>query len=93
MAENILHFGGARFRVNGAGQLKLTLIGLDKSTEYVMLPITMAESPGREELRYANFVSQRARLRMETTETDEVFRINRIVIFVHPLYFDFPNVD
>jgi hypothetical protein len=91
MAENILHWGGVRIRVNGSGSLNLRFIGLDNTYENVMTPLTMAASPGRQMDRLGNFVAQRARLEVKTTAINETFKINRIILFVKQMYTQYPG--
>jgi hypothetical protein len=87
--ESIVHFGGVRIRVTGVGSLKLNLESLDGVQSLDLVPMTIAS--GREKFRLSNFVSQRAFLTIETTELDEVFEINRVIVFVKPIYTDYPN--
>ena len=91
MAENILHFGGVRLRVNGTGVLRMRLIGLDDVASQTLYPLTMSLTPGREPRVLANFKSQRARLEFTTTDINEFMRIDKVVIFVKELWTDFPG--
>jgi hypothetical protein len=90
MAESILHYAGATFRINGTGFARLTLMGLDRVKQLTLGPITMATSPGFEPTRKCNFTSQRTLIRMETTDIDEYMKVNRIVLWVKELYTEFP---
>lgn len=89
--EDILHYGVVRLRVTGTGNLKLAFTGLDDVVTANLTPIVMASTPGREPRVLANFVGQRARFKVQTTEKDEVFRVNRIVIFAKPIWADYPG--
>ena len=89
--EGIVHFGAVRLRVNGAGILRPSLLSLDYVRSQTLATITMQETTDREPRVLANFKQQRAFLKLETTAINEVFRINRIVIFVKPIWTDYPN--
>lgn len=80
MAEDILHFVSAKFRVTGSGNLRATLYSLDdsRSVELKALPI---QNNGIEPTRLTNFRSQRARLKVYTTKINEHVEINRIVVY------------
>ena len=91
MAEQILHFGSITYRLNGTGSFRQTLFNLDRTQNQVLMPLTMATSPGFEPTRLCNFKQQRALLRMETTAINEYMKVNRIVYFVKPIYTQFPG--
>lgn len=81
MAENILHFGAVRFRVNGQGNMQLSLFSLDDYSTYEMKELPIVTN-GREPMRQCNFNSQRARLKISTNKINEHVKINRIVILL-----------
>lgn len=89
--ECINHYGGFRIRVKGSGSLQAQMLGLDSTPSQNLVSLTMSSAPGREPFRLANVVSQRARLIVKTTNIDEVFHINRIIIYAKPLWTDFPG--
>lgn len=91
MAENILHFGAVRLRVNGSGNLDMKFIGLDDQIENNLKPLAMSATPGKEPLVLSNFKGQRARLRLSTDAINEYMIINRVVIFVKQLYTSYPG--
>ncbi len=93
MAENILHFAGIRLRINGQGVIIPTLYSLDKIDSTIMNSMTMSTLTAREPTRLCNFVTQRAVLRLETTELNDYMKINRIIIFARPLYTQFPGLE
>lgn len=90
--QDILHFGGVRIRVNGSGNLRLRFLSLDNVQTQTLVPLTMATLPGRQPTRLANFVSQRGMLEVSTTAIDEVFRINKIILFSKPLWSEYSSV-
>lgn len=91
--ENISHFTGVRMRVTGSGSLKMTFKSLDEVEEQELVPFTMVTVTNREPFRLANFNQQRAMLEGYTTEIDETFRINRIIIPVKQIWTDYPSGD
>lgn len=91
MAGNILHFGAARLRVTGSGNLRMTLYSLDEITSYSLLPLVLQELNGREPTRLCNFSSQRAKLRIEVTAINENFSLDKITIYAKPLYTSYPG--
>lgn len=90
MSENILHINAVRIRANGLSSLKLKLIGYDQNMGSELVPLPITPHPGKSYVRLANFMDQRAQLEIKTTEKDEVFKIQRIVIYAKPIYAEFP---
>lgn len=86
----ILHFGSVRYRVNGSGVLRTTLQSLDEVNTEVLPTMAMATSTAKELSILANFRSQRAKLRIETTAINETFTISKIVVFIKPTSAGFP---
>lgn len=78
-------------RVIGSGSLQMSLSSLDQVTSVDLVPFTLAATTDREPTRLSNFITQRASLRVGTTEKDEFFNINRIIIFAKPVYSSFPG--
>jgi len=89
--ENITHFGGIRLRVTGRGNLKATFYSLDNVDSQALAVIPMSLATAIEPFRLANFITQRAFLRLETTELDETFKFNRIIVYAKPLYTSHPQ--
>lgn len=91
--ENIQHFGGLRFRLQGTGLFRMTLFDLDKVNSSELVPLTMSESTNIEPLRLCNFVTQRALLRVETTKINDYMKVNRLIFFVKPIYTSYPGTS
>ena len=89
--ESISHFAAIRVRVNGTGNLKMTVYSLDDQRSKVLVPFTMAPKSRIIPTRLVNFVEQRASFELKTTEINEKFRINRIVIFTKEVYTSYPG--
>lgn len=78
-------------RLNGTGNLKLSLSDLDDVRTFTLVPLSMSLNTRIEPTRLANFQSQRTRLRGTTTEINEVFTIGRIIIFAKPVAIEYPG--
>jgi len=89
--ESISHFAAIRIRVNGIGDLKMTTYSLDDIRSKTLVPFTMATKTRIIPTRIVNFMEQRAAFELKTTEIDEVFRINRIVIFTKEVFTSYPG--
>lgn len=87
---NILHFGSIRVRVNGAGNFRPTFLGYDNILTETLVPLVMTPTSSQEKYRLCNFISPEGMLKFETTEIDEVFRVNRVTIFVKTLWSEIP---
>lgn len=84
------HIVGVRLRVIGTGELDLSLADLDDIQVQNLVPIVMSPTTRFEPLRLANFQSQRTRLVGKTTEIDETFKIQRIIVFGKPVAMEYP---
>jgi hypothetical protein len=89
--ESEYHIVAVRMRVTGSGNLKLTLTDLNQIQTKSLLDIPMQTATRIEPIRLANFQSQRTRLEGGTTEINEVFTINRIIIFAKPVAVEYPG--
>lgn len=90
-AEEILHFAGVRIRVTGSGNLDMQFLSLDDVDSQVLTPLVMSNITAREPTRLSNFISQRGALKISTNVINETFKINRIIVFVKPLWSQFPG--
>jgi len=88
--EFVSHFAGVRMRINGTGNLTMRLLSFQEVREQVLTPFGMSLTTRVEPLRLANFNEQRAMLEGKTTEIDEYFKINRIVLLAKPIWADYP---
>ena len=84
--ENINHFTGVRMRVVGTGDLQMTLFSQDSVRSQTLVSFTMATVARVSPFRLVNFVEQRAQLEGKTTAIDETFRINRIILYLKPIF-------
>lgn len=90
-AEEILHFAGIRIRVTGSGNLDLQFQSLDGVDRQTLSPLVMSTVTAREPTRLANFISQRGALVISTNVINEIFRINRVIVFAKPIWSQFPG--
>jgi hypothetical protein len=81
----IHHFTGVRMRVVGSGILRPTLRSPDAVVTQTLPTITMAATNRISPFVLSNFNQERVQLKLETTDIDEIFRINRIVLFARPV--------
>jgi hypothetical protein len=88
---NINHFAQYRLRVVGTGNLKAQISTLNDVIIKTMVPLPLATPNRIEPLRIINFVSQMAALEFKTTEINEFFQINTLVIFLKPIYTQYPS--
>jgi hypothetical protein len=89
--ESTTHFAAIRIRVNGTGQLRLSVFSLDNLNSKLLTPLDMAPQNRYSPTRLVNFVEQRASFEIKTTNPNEAFRINRIIIFTKELYKSYPG--
>lgn len=85
------HFTGVRVRVVGSGELEMTLSTEDDVRSVTLTPFTMASSDSVTPFRLANLVTQRAQLQITTDLINEIFRINRIIIYAKPVENMYPG--
>lgn len=89
--EQISHFAAIRIRVTGTGNLKLAVFSLDDVRSKTLVALTMQTTNRIIPTRLVNFMEQRASFEGKTTEIDEVFNINRIIIFQKEVFTSYPG--
>lgn len=89
--ESISHFAAIRVRVIGTGSLQMKVCSLDDVRVKTLVPLTMQPQARIIPTRLVNFMEQRASFELKTTNIDEEFRINRIVIFTKEVYTSYPG--
>ena len=89
--EDISHFAAIRVRVNGTGQLRMAVYSLDNVRMKNLVPLQMQTNARIIPTRLVNFMEQRAAFELGTTEIDEVFRINRIIVFSKQVFTSYPG--
>lgn len=89
--QYINHFGGVRIRVTGSGNLIPTLISLDTTTELELSPVAMQATTARYANQLSNFVQQKAQLELKTTQINEIFNLQQILIYIRPMFTSFPQ--
>ena len=78
-------------RVNGTGNLRISYESLDEVLTKDLQPVVMAQLNRKEPLRLGIFVTQKARVVLKTTDIDEIMRINKLVVFIKPIYTEYPG--
>jgi hypothetical protein len=89
--ENLLHYNAVRMRLNGSGNLKMTLYSLDDVNSQELDPFVMASATNIQPTRICNFIEQRAQLEIYTDELNTYFKINRILVFAKELFSSYPD--
>lgn len=89
--EQINHTNAVRLRVTGSGNLQMTLYGLDKVKSQDLTAYAMSSTNFQQPTILANFSSQRTKLRVYTLAIDETFKINKIILFMRPIYTGYPQ--
>jgi hypothetical protein len=89
--EVINHYGAIRMHVNGSGNIRPTLYSLGLVKSYTLSPLTMQSPASIEQNRLSNFTQQKAALELRTTEINETFNINKIIVFVKPIAKSYPE--
>lgn len=84
------HIVAVRLRVTGNGNLLLSLTDYDDIQNQDLVPLPMLEKTRFEPTRLSNFQSQRTRLVGKTTELNDTFYINKIIIFAKPVAVEYP---
>lgn len=90
--ESVSHFAAIRIRLNGTGQLKMSVHSLDDIRSKALVPFVMQSQTRIIPTRLVNFMEQRASFELKTTEINEKFRINRIVIFQKEVFTSVPGL-
>jgi len=79
--EFINHYTGVRMRVIGQGNLNMTMFGQDDIESSVLASTPMQTTNSRSPFTLASFTTQRMQVEISTDDINEIFRINRIIIF------------
>lgn len=88
---SIFHFHATRIRVVGSGILRQTLNSFDDVNQETLPELTMAAATNREPTTLANFKDQNGQLIITTTNIDEYFVINKIIVFIRPVATGYPQ--
>lgn len=91
MPEEYLHVAAIKVRVVGQGLLVPTLYGLNKLNSNTLAFINMQQTTPDEPRILAGFIDQRIMLRLEHDNINELMRVNRIIIYVKPIWTQIPG--
>ena len=89
--ENISHFAAIRVRVNGTGNLVMSVHSLDDVKNKKLVPLVMTPTARIIPTRLVNFLEQRACFELKTVGLDDEFKINRIIVFMKETYSSYPG--
>src|SRR5262245_6280015 len=73
--ESLIHFNAVRLRVTGTGYLRLKFMALNTVYTQTLAPLVMTNTTNREPTQLANFMQQRARIELRTTDFGDYFDI------------------
>lgn len=90
--EAIIHTAAITLRVDGSGNLNMTLYGINDVNSFVCKPLLMLDPDSIEPTRLCNFRSQRTMLDFEITEEDEYFEISKIILWMKMTATSYPGV-
>lgn len=94
IGDTVNHYGIIRMRVQGSGELKLTLMSLpDESDiqEQFVCPSIVLPNQRKFPTVLSDYKSMGAQLEIRTTEIDEVFQIGMISIYSIPIATTYPT--
>lgn len=89
---DILHAAAVRLRVTGSGNLQSYLRSLDGINNVQLADIPMRSTTNKEPTILANFNESGIQYELTTTEINETFTIDKIVVFVRPISTGYPIV-
>lgn len=89
--SNVLHYNAIRMRVVGSGTLHSTLSGYDSIPSEDLADLTLSTTNFAEQTRLANFISQRAKIRVSVNTINDWFKFNTIIIYAKPIYSSYPD--
>lgn len=89
--EMVSHYAAVRVRVNGTGALQMKVSSLDDIRTKNLVAFAMTPTARYSPTRLVNFMEQRASFEFKTTEMDEKFRINRIIVFSKAIFTSYPG--
>jgi hypothetical protein len=88
--EMINHYGQITFRVTGVGNLDLQLLSQDSIKVQTLNSLLMQSTTERQPTKLCNFNQQRAQLKISTNAINEIFNIQRIILWVKPISTSYP---
>lgn len=91
LGNGITHYGAVRYRIVGLGNLITTLYSLQEVESQTLANINMTPTNDRMPTLLANFQKEQIFLKGQTTEINEYFRINRIIVYTKPIWSGYPQ--
>ena len=89
--EYINHCNSIRLKLRGSGNLRATLYSYDEVESFALEPIVMAANTNIPPTQLANFKQTEMKLKLETTEINEIFNISEILIYIKPVEQSYPG--
>lgn len=91
--ENIMHFTAIRLRVTGTGNLLPTLFSLDDIITQTLIAIPITPTSSKHLTRLCNMQTDKIAIELKTTVINEVFHVNRIILFAKEVFAEYPSVS
>jgi len=89
--ENICHFAAVRMRIQGSGNLDMTMYSQDDVLFQNIAPVVMAAITNIQPTRLMSVVQQRAYLKLSTDVINEYFKINRMIVYTKEVFTSYPG--
>lgn len=89
--QNVLHVGAVRFRVTGTGNFIISLQGLNNLTPQTLATLALSATNVIEQTRLSNFNGQKVSMSLSVAMKDELFNLNRAILFVKPVASSVPG--
>jgi hypothetical protein len=89
--EYINHCVSIRVRATGEGQLLMSVFSIDDVLWKKLVPFQLQTLNRIVPTRIVNFRSQRMSFELKTVNPNEIFKINRIIIFAKPSATSYPG--
>lgn len=89
--EGINHFNAVRVTGIGSGNLQVIAYGASDTVVQTLVPITLSASTDFPHTRLMNVSRNRISLEFKVTELNEWFSVDRIIVFIKPLFTSIPG--
>ncbi len=80
------HLVGVGLRIKGSGNLDIDICGEDESNEITLPPLALAEDPGREYFRPANYNAERISIKLYMNGVNEYFELKKAIAYLKPVW-------
>jgi len=85
------HFTGIRLRAKGAGNLLISLRGLDNALTANAQGLSLSAAPGKPLMRGFNFTSERCAVKLRLANANEWMNVTKFTLFATPVWDERPE--